>query len=774
MAKKQPPIDHETCHETIISINSKKCPQHELHELHELTASSPDLIIDDLRSRLSRRNALLDAIRKAYHRDVIAIKEHLIDLANRGILPSSNNAEHGDALQSFLSSIPSLDLRPTLPLFAPQECELKLHPCRHCGGQLEIIHRESTRIVQYKQAIVLLQEKEKELRCRVIDARVEAKEEQARRVQVMEHAKQEREVLLDQILELKHQVADRDALSEELKRTRLEKQQLEDLVERQRPILEHHERLLVDNERVRQECDQVTSRFHHQVKESETLKLENLGLLQQLDLLQQENQSLHREESASNEQRQQLQDTCSSLALDLSKSKEATNEAKSCLHKAEEAMYELEFTLEREKERAETMIHDLESKCTSLTKSVTNLEEKAKENAEEAASYRRKIDATLEGARRRGSIAFVPISIEEAFAKTDELICEMETHRQKSMAVSNLLISCLRSTYDNCLTQENMLRENKCVLLKNSPIFKNSRMATNEKAQMILESLNNARESDTIEWTSLLDDETDQRHILGNLQNRLQMGQFSLNKCFTKIHKDAQIEMRRCREGHKTEIDEKTSRIWELEKLLTNAVGVNRRYEEKMTTIRNKHENAEQILEVVRGTMRNLRKDCQNNKDMTTKLHDDFFRLRTVTERLLQELRMTKETIQILHVTINEKQEDIDARDEAMQQLEKFLENITHRYAENERLRIKVTLDAAVQAVSSTKDISCVADFLPTPLRTVAGEDDNKSKSSSDALLPGRIIQIQNDENWPLGKYPSMVNIGPPSALGYRKIIDRL
>jgi chromosome segregation ATPase len=318
-----------------------------------------------------------------------------------------------------------------------------------------------------------------------------------------------------------------------------------------------------------------------------------------------------------------------------------------------------------------------------------------------------------------------------------------------------------------------MLRENGCELLKNSKMLNHSRLATNEKAQMVLERLNKAQESDTIEWTSFLNDETDQRHILGNLQNRMHMGRFSLSKCFEKIRKDAEAEMRRYQEGHKREIDEKTNRIWEWEKLLTDSIGLNRRYEERMTIMRSRHENAEKILEVIRGTLRKLRKECHNNNDTTTKLHGDFSRLRSVTERLLRELGTTKETIQVLTATIHEKQEDIDARDVAMQQLEKLLQNITHRYAENERLRIKVTLDAAVQAVSTTKEESCVADFLQVPLRTVVDEED-KSKSSSDALLPGRIIQIQNDENWPLGKYPSRVNVGPPSALGYRKIIDRL
>lgn len=89
------------CHATNIHSTHAKRPQHEL--IH-----SPHLVIEDLRSRLSRRNALLDTIRKAYHRDVIAVKEHLIDLSSRGILPNNHDPH------LFLSTVPSLDVRPAL------------------------------------------------------------------------------------------------------------------------------------------------------------------------------------------------------------------------------------------------------------------------------------------------------------------------------------------------------------------------------------------------------------------------------------------------------------------------------------------------------------------------------------------------------------------------------------------------------------------------------------------------------------------------------------
>lgn len=99
------------------------------------------LRLEEFRLRLDRRNTLLDVIRKAYHRDILVIREYLVQL------------KAGTSVKSILlgdpelKSIPSIDLREKgLYLFAPEECELRLQPCFHCGGHLEIVHRESSRI----------------------------------------------------------------------------------------------------------------------------------------------------------------------------------------------------------------------------------------------------------------------------------------------------------------------------------------------------------------------------------------------------------------------------------------------------------------------------------------------------------------------------------------------------------------------------------------------------------------------------------------------------
>jgi hypothetical protein len=139
--------------------------------------------IKELQTRLEKRNLLLDIIRKAYHRDVLVVREGIlqnqrqIELQQHYRLVNQNEAHDISALDyesiddlknnvgsatasattastllplssslSTLSSIPSIDLRHEgLHLFSPQECELRLNPCFECGGHFEVIHRESSR-----------------------------------------------------------------------------------------------------------------------------------------------------------------------------------------------------------------------------------------------------------------------------------------------------------------------------------------------------------------------------------------------------------------------------------------------------------------------------------------------------------------------------------------------------------------------------------------------------------------------------------------------------
>ncbi|OQR86671.1 hypothetical protein ACHHYP_10243 [Achlya hypogyna] len=92
-----------------------------------------DQLIDILKERLVRRSAIIDTIRHAYYHDVIVIKENL---QAKELNPAAN-------LDERVHALPSVDLRDTLPLFAPAQTYLRVHPCESCGGTLELVHGET-------------------------------------------------------------------------------------------------------------------------------------------------------------------------------------------------------------------------------------------------------------------------------------------------------------------------------------------------------------------------------------------------------------------------------------------------------------------------------------------------------------------------------------------------------------------------------------------------------------------------------------------------------
>ncbi len=133
--------------------------------------------VQDLQKRLENRNLLLEIVRKAYHRDVLVVKHHLLQQQETmQQQEKTSTAKRDDPLApdykstsqtksslnassiASLSSVPSIDLRHKgLHLFSPQECELRLRPCPTCGGQYEVVHRESSRysaLLTYKDQLL--------------------------------------------------------------------------------------------------------------------------------------------------------------------------------------------------------------------------------------------------------------------------------------------------------------------------------------------------------------------------------------------------------------------------------------------------------------------------------------------------------------------------------------------------------------------------------------------------------------------------------------------
>ena len=189
--------------------------------------------LEELRMRLDRRNQLLAIVRKAYHRDIIVVREYLLHLQN-GVKIDEIKPEDLD-----LRTIPSIDLRNEgLHLFAPQECELTLTPCFHCGGRLEVTHRESSRFNVLMECCDRLKAREKHLDDKLVDAIEQIDDGQIAMLKQEAELMEEQHRLHAEIDWLKQCVADRNALErlsnaqkseiEALNITRREKEQLEE------------------------------------------------------------------------------------------------------------------------------------------------------------------------------------------------------------------------------------------------------------------------------------------------------------------------------------------------------------------------------------------------------------------------------------------------------------------------------------------------------------------------------------------------------------------
>ena len=119
-------------------------------------------MLNSMRKRLKRRNILLDDVRKAYLKDVIVVRD-LLSRHDRNYKMTT-----------------SLNLRPTLALYAPSECTFRVaHGGRSddYGGHIEVVHRESKRVAELSKRIEELLELEQESRFKAAKLEVQAQQD---------------------------------------------------------------------------------------------------------------------------------------------------------------------------------------------------------------------------------------------------------------------------------------------------------------------------------------------------------------------------------------------------------------------------------------------------------------------------------------------------------------------------------------------------------------------------------------------------------------------
>jgi hypothetical protein len=121
---------------------------------HQITPKSQEMeqkylfsleTIRQLRHRLVRRTGVIEEIRKYYLRDIVTMKHVLKDV----LVDSEREA----AWKRYEEALPSLDLKESLMLHAPAKCEFRVKPCEMCGGQLELVTKDTDEVDYLKKII---------------------------------------------------------------------------------------------------------------------------------------------------------------------------------------------------------------------------------------------------------------------------------------------------------------------------------------------------------------------------------------------------------------------------------------------------------------------------------------------------------------------------------------------------------------------------------------------------------------------------------------------
>ena len=127
------------------------------------------------------------------------------------------------------------------------------------------------------------------LRLELVDTNVKAQEDRDRLVALKEKNKEEQDVLIQQILMLERQVADRYALDAEILHLQNDKKSLESRLQSQHPMLVDRERLVVENGTLKDKSRQFEIKYNEELKRSSLLQSTQDALSQQLFLLEQQN-----------------------------------------------------------------------------------------------------------------------------------------------------------------------------------------------------------------------------------------------------------------------------------------------------------------------------------------------------------------------------------------------------------------------------------------------------------------------------------------------------
>ena len=141
--------------------------------------------VQDLEKRIRNRTKLLELMRTAYLKDIVTLKHVLNDVLS--------SDERRNVIEEYNQRLPSIDLRQPLRVFAPKNAEMRLKPCKECGGHVDITMHDSDAATRMKAALDKYRGREDKLRLQIAtaDAKLDA-EAEAHRATKKTHEEEKR------------------------------------------------------------------------------------------------------------------------------------------------------------------------------------------------------------------------------------------------------------------------------------------------------------------------------------------------------------------------------------------------------------------------------------------------------------------------------------------------------------------------------------------------------------------------------------------------------
>ena len=702
--------------------------------------------VHHLRHRLERRNAVLDAVRKAYHADIVVVREHLYRC-------------FGGKDSPLPSSLPSLDLRPALELFAPKECELRIRPCFACGGHLEIVHRDSERIERLKRACSQFQEVEHHLRLELVETERRAHLDRLELEKLQARVDEDRDIFISKVNKLKKWIIGYDDTRRECMQMRDAMARLESenaeyrtslaiLGETQAELTQTSEAL--EDHRVLLERAQSTAtelrESEHFYRESEDAWKADCHALSSAVWL------LEGELDCSREQGERLSSDLSECRLQLLFTKEQLGDALDridCLDTTLDATQKVHIRVQSdllavEKEMESTIQcreREIQAKTEIIDAFIGGVGDSTRElnDIHHRREVRRYRQSSSENEPGETSTAPNPQNSESepkvATKALHQLNEEIALLRSKVSSLTSFTSGYAGCIFDQCVSQENLLKSEGYTLEGSSrciPVVDTAQNEDESAVAAIRRRLDNSSDNSAcndnadIDWSTILDREDDRRQILAHLGNRMQMGLHSLEKAFEHRGRKHKAEMKQICCDHDRRLGSLRSyHEQEMSKLETELDKVSSEYQQAEADRRRLEKTNEDLssqLESAQSKICKQERQLSQSEGIVTNLEDRL--AQSVEEVRTQQATMAKQenTITRQRADLDDKDEQIRNRNLIIDQLERLLEKTTQNSAavvEKEQLRLETNRSVAIQARPGTSCASVAADlYVPPGLRS--------------------------------------------------------